>query len=160
MGFIFVNPIFYRIFVKSENMPKKFKKKDLKLNKDLGHVQVVLINDNGNVCLVSRKDDHSDFGLVGGSIEKGETPEKAIIRETKEETGLKISNLKLIFAMHRKNSMGHTYLADYSGSIDFDEEKEPHIVKWGSMKEAMKGSFSYWNKLVDESLKSMGINLK
>ena len=139
---------------------KTFKKKDLKLNENLGHTQVVLINDEGFVCLVSRKDDHSDFGLVGGSLEKGETPEEAAIRETLEETGLKISNLTLIFAMHRKNNMGHTYLADYTGEISYDKEKEPHIVKWGSMKEAMKGSFTYWNKLVNESLKSMGIDLK
>lgn len=32
-------------------------------------VQVVILNDEGEVLAVSRKHDHNDFGLVGGSIE-------------------------------------------------------------------------------------------
>lgn len=137
----------------------RFKKKTLELNKGEA-VQVVVVNEEGLVCLVSRKEDHSDFGLIGGKIDSGETPEEAIVRETKEETGLNIKNLRLVFAMHRKGRMGYTYIADYSGKIDYDKEKEPHVVKWGKMEEATKGSFAYWNKMVNDSLISMGVNLK
>jgi len=139
----------------------KFKKKDLKLNKNKkDHVQVVLINEEGLVCLVSRKDDHTDFGLVGGKVDKGETFEEAAIRETKEETGLDIKNLVMIFAMHRKGQMGYTYLADYTGEISYDYNKEPHVAKWGKMQEAIDGKFGEWNKLVKDSLKSMGVKFK
>lgn len=136
----------------------RIKKKDLELKEDA--VQVVIINNDGEVCLVSRKDDHDDFGLVGGKVDEGETLGQAAIRECKEETGIKITNLRLIFAMHRKNRMGYTYLADYTGEIDYDKEKEPHIVKWGKMVEATKGSFAYWNKMVTDSMESAGIEFK
>jgi len=139
----------------------RIKKKDLKLKeKEKDHAQVVLIDKDGLVCLVSRKDDHKDFGLPGGKVDKGETYEEAAIRETKEETGLDVSNLECIFAMHRKGRMGYTYLADYAGKISHDKEDEPHVVKWGKMSEAKKGSFGYWNKLVEKALKSREIKFK
>jgi 8-oxo-dGTP pyrophosphatase MutT (NUDIX family) len=139
----------------------KFKKKDLKLkSSDRGHAQVVLINEDGLICLVSRKDDHSDFGLPGGKVDKGENYEQAAIREVKEETGLDIKNLTLIFAMHRKGKMGHTFLAEHTGEINYDEEKEPHVVKWGKIQEAVDGKFGYWNELVWEALKSLEVKFK
>jgi 8-oxo-dGTP pyrophosphatase MutT (NUDIX family) len=138
----------------------KYKKKDLELKGEKNHAQVVIINDNGEVCLVSRKKDHTDFGLVGGKLDEGETFEEAAIREAKEETGLDVKNLVMIFAMHRKSCMGQTFLAEYSGEINYDQEKEPHIVKWGTMQEAVDGTFGYWNTLVRESLESLEIDFK
>ena len=137
----------------------KFKKKDLVLKKE-DHAQVVLINQEGLICLVSRKENHNDFGLIGGKLDKGETFEEAAIRETKEETGLEIKNLEMIFAMHKNGRMGHTFIAEYSGEINYDKNKEPHVVKWGKFQEAIDGKFGYWNKLVKESLDSLGIKIK
>jgi ADP-ribose pyrophosphatase YjhB (NUDIX family) len=139
----------------------KFKKKNLKLlDNNQNHTQVVLINEEGLICLVSRKNDHKDMGLPGGKLDDGETYEEAAIREVKEETGLDIKNLTMIFAMHRKGRMGHTFIAEYSGKIDYDEEKEPHKVKWGKMQEAVDGKFGYWNSLVRKSLESLDIKFK
>ena len=139
----------------------KFRKKDLKLkNNKQNHSQVVLINEEGLILLVSRKNDHTSFSLPGGKVDEGETFEEAAIREVKEETGLDIKNLTMIFAMHRKGRMGHTFLAEYSGKINYDKQEEPHVVKWGEMKEATKGSFGYWNKLVKKSLNSLAVKFK
>jgi len=136
----------------------KFKKKDLKLKKGKdSHAQVVILNDKGQICLVSRKEDHKDFGLPGGKLEGNETFEEAAIREVKEETGLTIKNLTMIFAMHRKGRMGQTFIAEYSGKLETDEN---HVVKWGIMKEAIEGKFGYWNSLVKESLVSLGVKFK
>lgn len=117
--------------------------------------QVVLINPDGFVLGVSRKDNHNDFGLIGGKKEDiDETPEDTAIRETKEETGLRISNLRLIFAIHKDGYMGYTYLADYEGEINHNE---PHVVAWVPFERLVKGSFGKYNKLVAESLNDMGI---
>lgn len=128
-------------------------------------VQVVLLNEKGEVLSVSRKHDHNDAGLIGGKVDdedkltEGDYLKYAAIRETKEETGLDISNLRMIFSMHKDGFMDYTYLADYSGEIDYDHEKEPHIVKWTGFKTIMNGSFGKWNTLVAESLMSMGIKI-
>lgn len=119
--------------------------------------QVVLINPQGFVLGVSRKDNHQDFGLCGGKMEEIDNgdPQMTAIRETFEETGLKISNLRLIFAMHKDGYMGYTYLADYEGEINHNE---PHVVKWVPFEVLIKGSFGKYNKLVAESLKDMGVH--
>lgn len=120
-------------------------------------VQIVLLNNDGEVLAVSRKDDHSDFGLVGGSVEPNESITDAAIREAKEETGLDVFNLRMIFSMHRNDYMGYTYLADYSGEIQTEED---HVVKWTNFQTIIDGKFGKWNKMVSESLTSMDIKFK
>ena len=121
-------------------------------------VQIVLLNDKNEVLAVSRKDDHADFGLVGGKVDpEDKTPEDAAIRETKEETGLDITNLRLVYAMHKNGIMGYTYLSDWTGEINTDE---PHVVKWTAFEVVMTGSFGYWNQKVVESLNDLGVEMK
>lgn len=120
--------------------------------------QVVLINEDGLVLSVSRKTDHNDFGLPGGKVDPEDKDEiAAAIRETKEETGFDITDLQLIFVMHRNGYLGYTYLAKYSGEINHNE---PHVVKWAPFDVIMNGSFGKFNTLVAESLDSMGIKYK
>lgn len=118
--------------------------------------QVVLINEEGLILGVSRKDDHNDFGLIGGKMEPQDNndPMMTAIRETREETGLDISNLRLVFAIHKEGFMGYTYLADYSGEINHNE---PHVVKWVPMERLVLGSFGKYNQMVSDSLKDMNI---
>lgn len=118
--------------------------------------QVVLINPEGLILGVSRKDDHNDFGLIGGKMDPQDNndPIMTAIRETREETGLEISNLRLVFAIHKEGFMGYTYLADYSGEINHNE---PHVVKWLPMERLVLGSFGKYNQMVSESLDDMGV---
>jgi len=121
--------------------------------------QVVLINEEGLILGVSRKDNHNDFGLIGGKgeIEDNNDPMITAIRECKEETGLDISDLQLVFAIHKSGNMGYTYLAKYSGEINHNE---PHVVKWVPMEVLINGSFGRYNQMVSESLLSMGIDFE
>ena len=121
--------------------------------------QVVLLNPEGFVLGVSRKNNHADFGLPGGKMdpEDNNDPMVTAIRECKEETGLDITNLRLIFAIHKNNNMGYTYLADYSGEINHNE---PHVVKWVPFQVLINGSFGRYNELVSESLFSMGVDFR
>lgn len=49
----------------------------------------IILNEKEEILLVKRKD-VPIWVLPGGGIDKGETPEKAIVREVKEETGLNV----------------------------------------------------------------------
>ena len=121
--------------------------------------QVVLINPEGLILAVSRKDNHNDFGLPGGKMdpEDNNDPMATAIRECKEETGLDITNLRLVFAIHKSGNMGYTYLADYSGEINHNE---PHVVAWKPMQVLINGSFGRYNEMVSESLTSMGVSFE
>lgn len=121
--------------------------------------QIVLINDEGLVLGVSRKDNHNDFGLPGGKMDPEDlnNPITTCIREAKEETGLDVSVQELIFASHNNGFMNYTYIGTCSGVINYDE---PHVVKYVKFEELNKGSFGEFNKLVEKSLKSLGVNLK
>lgn len=71
-----------------------------------GAVFLVLRNED-QVLLSQRKNTgHEDgnYGLVSGHIEKGETAERALIRETKEEAGIDLSHsrLKIVHLMQRQ----------------------------------------------------------
>lgn len=134
---------------------KKQKKKYYNMKES---VQVVLLNDKGQVLAVSRKDDHNDFGLVGGKRDASDKSlADALIRECKEETGLDISNLRLIFAMHKGGYMGYTYIANWRGNI---HTEEPHVVKWTEFITIINGKYGKYNKLVAQSLYDMGIYFK
>ena len=59
--------------------------------------------------------------LVGGGIEKGETPEQGLIREVKEEVGYDLKEFKLI--TKTKGSTGEDVWV-YVAFVDKDEETE------------------------------------
>lgn len=124
-------------------------------------VQVVILNSEGYVLSVSRKNDHTDMGLVGGKVDPEDSNLiNAIIRETKEETGLTINkeNLTQIFSMFKDGYMGYTYFCDvFEGDIETDE---PHVVKWVKFKEVCEGTFGEWNEKVKESLDNLKIKYK
>jgi ADP-ribose pyrophosphatase YjhB (NUDIX family) len=119
--------------------------------------QIVLINEEGLILGVSRKDNHNDFGLPGGKMDPEDNgdPMVTAIRECKEETGLDVYDLQLVFAIHKSGNMGYTYLAKYSGEINHNE---PHVVKWVPMQVLINGSFGRYNQMVSESLTDMGVD--
>jgi 8-oxo-dGTP diphosphatase len=60
-------------------------------------VQVKIINANSNYLMIKRaSNDGNRWELPGGGIDKNETFIQAVRREAKEETGLFITNIKLV----------------------------------------------------------------
>lgn len=97
---------------------------------------VMLVIKNGFILGVSRKYDHTKFGLCGGKLENnGESPIEAAIRETYEETGIKVT-----FCSFLHNRIETTYFPNkiqyntycfyantWEGELASSEEGEP---KW------------------------------
>lgn len=119
----------------------------------------VIRNEQGQLLLVSRKDDQTSFGLPGGKVDPGETPEEAVIREVKEETGLDIELGPRIYQRmcpkHAPEPEGQDFYAfafvalSYSGEICSDEAG---LVKWGSWSDQGNGRFAEYNKGVRAKL--------
>lgn len=102
---------------------------------DLKHIAscTLLINMEGKILAVSRRDDLNDWNLPGGKAEPGETPEETAIRETKEETGLEISNLTLIRRVKRDSGYVSYYHADFTGEITSSEEGAVRWLTWNDL---------------------------
>ncbi len=106
-------------------------------------VCALIFTKNNKILGVSRKDDQNSFGLIGGKVDDGETPEEALIRETKEETGLDIVKYDKIFERTEGNFKCSTYLCDTTGEVITDEAGMVKEVTW---KELLNGSFGEYNE--------------
>lgn len=56
---------------------------------------VLLFNDEGEMAVVYIEE-YNMYNLIGGALENGENPKEALIRETKEEIGYALKNVKYI----------------------------------------------------------------
>jgi len=81
----------------------------------------VIVNVDNKILLLKRADIKDiwmpgKWALVGGMIEKGETPQKAVEREITEETGLRIDKFTKTFTIQRNpNSVEHIFACRYEG---------------------------------------------
>jgi len=124
-------------------------------------VSAIISNKKGQVLCVSRKDNHNDFGLPGGKLDPGETPEEAIVREIKEETGLKVSknDLEEIFIApclvnETESKINVCYIVlKYRGK---PKQMEAGLVEWYSFSKLLEPQCSfreYNSKVLDTLLK-------
>lgn len=104
----------------------------------------VVFNEKGEILAVSRKDDPLALGLPGGGVEIGETLEETAIRETFEETNLKISKLEPIFTRKSSASSCRAFLAQaYEGTL---YQKEKGIPQWVNPMRILDGPFKEYNQ--------------
>lgn len=96
----------------------------------------VLILNKQNQLLLMRRSDNNMWSILGGSLNLGETFEKAAIREAYEEANIRVSNLKL-FTLISGEEYFHTYpnkdqvynvgaifwTRDYEGILEIDNEE-------------------------------------
>ena len=88
-------------------------------------VAAVVLNEKGEILLVKRRD-APIWILPGGGIDPGETPEKAVVREVKEETGIDVAITRHVAEYTPINRLSYlTYLyecKEISGTIKTSEE--------------------------------------
>lgn len=92
-----------------EKIAKKYKDKTKKVSLS------VIINNNKQILLVKRSNTTNwypnHWALVGGKIEKNESPEEAMVREVNEETGLNIKKFKFKKIIKTDNVIEYLYLS-------------------------------------------------
>lgn len=111
----------------------------------------MLVVSDGKVLVLKRGENEKDFPgwymLPGGKQEENETPIQAAIRETFEETGIKVLNPKLkVVATHNHDYRGKIYLIyifmaeDFSGDLVQSNEG---VALWMPLDELMNDSKLY-----------------
>ena len=116
----------------------------------------VIVNEVGKILIANRNEKElpsadEKWGLPGGKIEFGETPEEAVIRETMEETGCKVEILEMIpvtytSVWHYSDKEQHTIVFGYFGKlIEISDcelhDREINSIKWISPAEINKYDF-------------------
>lgn len=114
------------------------------------NVCVLLQNNKGQILSVSRKNDRTAWGLPGGKIEPGESPEEAAKRELKEETHFWGDPLDIVFADFEAGELTITYRLD-DGLHFFSQQKlhQPKgegTVAWKEPIDLINGPFGEYNK--------------
>ncbi|MEM2768037.1 MAG: NUDIX hydrolase [Candidatus Bathyarchaeia archaeon] len=104
---------------------------------------------NGKILLEKRRSDpgRGKWSVPGGIVELGESPENAVIREVKEETGLDVENPELIDVVNNVilDEKGviqyHFVIVDYFVKLRGGELKaadDAEELRWVALEEAEK----------------------
>ncbi|MDE6586329.1 MAG: NUDIX domain-containing protein [Clostridia bacterium] len=101
-------------------------------------VSMVVTNRAKDKILLARHKGHDDFILFAGYIKKGETAEKAVTREFKEETKLDVVKYKYLSSRYHepKNVLMLGYLVMAEEGEPVIDEKEIEEIKWFALDEA------------------------
>lgn len=118
-------------------------------------VCVLITNEEGKLLSVSRKDNPSDIGLIGGKVDDGESLIDAVIRETFEECGLVITKDDLYKVFF--DFCGDYSVTTYFCNKIFNESElhsdEKGVLKFVDYKDLLDSSNSYHqynNKLINK----------
>lgn len=103
-------------------------------------ISAAIITDGDRVLMVRRrvKEGELSWQFPAGGIEPGETPEEAAVRETLEETGLKVEAGRLIGQrVHPKTGreMSYTACSVIDGEAHVADADELDAVAWVTLEE-------------------------
>jgi 8-oxo-dGTP pyrophosphatase MutT (NUDIX family) len=111
---------------------------------------VIIEGTNNTILGVSRPNDPTDFGLPGGSVEPGETPEAGALRELFEETGLTATKLEKLEQVTYRDRTIHCFRAlEYTGSLRSSDEGAVAWVTWETLG---RGKYGDYNRRLELTL--------
>lgn len=81
-------------------------------------IVIQLLNHDGHIVLIERKNPPYGWALPGGFVDPGESVEAAAVREAKEETGLAVNLVVLLgcYSDPRRDPRGYTASVVYVAS--------------------------------------------
>ena len=114
-------------------------------------VHLFLIHDNRILLIKRINTGYCDnmFSLPAGHVEKGENVFEAMIRETKEEINIDVSNnLKIVQVMNRKGTdqerIDYFFLAKmWTGNINNNEPNKCSLIKWVDIDKIPRNTIPY-----------------
>lgn len=123
-------------------------------------VQIILLNQKNEVLLSKRKSTgfcDGMYGLIGGHVEQGEQVINAIIRETKEEIGVKIKKEHINFKciMNRKVDNTLEYIDfvfvvnNWNGAIANMEPEKCYELRWFDINNMPQNTIDFVKYLVN-----------
>ena len=84
----------------------------------IGRVRVIIFDDKKRILLVKQSHEGRDIWMVpGGGIEDGESAAQAAVREVREETGLDIEVLRMIWHVEEVSERGQRFVNFFTARI-------------------------------------------
>ncbi len=96
-----LNPEFITIAQKTTEMNLKELKKKSNHDRAAG----IVLRDDELLAMFRRKDGREYYTFPGGTVEEGESPEEAVVREIDEETTLVVDIADLLYELHREGEI-------------------------------------------------------
>lgn len=133
----FIKPSSNHNFIKTESVIKENEIKD-----KMVRVSLTVIFNNENKILLLKRSEKTNWcpdcwALVGGKIEKNETPEQGLVREVKEETQINLTKYKIKKIIKIDNVLEYLYLSKVDN--DFVELNGEHSdYGWYTLEEIKK----------------------
>ena len=129
---------------------------------------MIIVNSEGYILGVPRKEDPNKWGLAGGKVDHGETTQQAALRETEEETGIKVGYCRQVYSRKEINRLGIFdttfitvcfYADTWKGEIS-TTEGQPKWLFMEQFTDPKTGAFPEYNEKAFAALQKMIPDLK
>ena len=91
------------------------------------------------------------WDVLGGHVEKGETPKECIIREMKEEIGLELTDFQLLCEIEFDDRIEFTFWKFWDIKINEIILMEGQRLKWFTREEAADTKLAYgFNEIIED----------
>lgn len=116
---------------------------------------VCYVTKDSKILTVTRGDDLLDMNMPGGTVEPGEDPQEAAVRELWEETGIKAEEIYPVYTQINNGWVVTTYKVPvYSGTLKSSHEGHP---SWEKPEVLMKGRYSDYFRSMIKSLSGLSL---